>query len=501
MQHYDIIIIGTGAGGGTLAQALAPTGKKILLIERGDFLPREQQNWSPKSVFVEGRYTTDEQWIDKKGKKFTPGMHYFVGGNTKMYGACLFRLRESDFGEIEHYGGTSPAWPIEYAEMQPFYQQAEELFSVHGNRGEDPTEPHEAAPYPFPAMKHEDRVQGIFDGMKSMGLKPFHLPLGLQRNEENPEESKCIRCETCDGFPCMLHAKSDAHICGVAPALHHENVKLVTNTKALRFESDGKRVTHVVVEHEGSETKLSADTFVSSCGAINSAALLLRSGIANSSGLVGKNYMCHHNTAMLAISREKNRTVFQKTLGLNDFYHGSDDSELPLGHAQLLGNVKTDMLRGGAPPFTPTVMLEAMANYTVGWWLTSEDLPSKENYVSVWKDGSIGLTYTPNNLKGHDKLVKKMKKIIKNVDQGNGIGAPSIFISKLIPIEGCAHQVGTCVFGTDPKTSVLDLNCKAHDLDNLYVVDGSFFPSVGAVNPALTIIANALRVSEHLKGL
>ena len=491
-----------------MAHALAPTGKRILILERGDFLPREKENWEPKAVFLDGRYTTEERWYNKEGKLFRPGMHYYVGGNTKMYGAALMRLRKENFEGLRHYGGTTLKWPLSYEDFQPYYLRAEALYHVHGQRHSDPTEPYDAAPYPYPALAHEARIQEIYDGMKKLGLKPFPLPLGLYRNEANPEKSRCIRCDTCDGFPCMVHAKADAHIACMEPALQSPNVTLKTNTKVVRIETDssGRRVTRVEAECEGKKVHFTADRYVVSCGAINSSALLLKSanakhphGLANSSGLVGRNYMCHTNSAMVAISRAKNQTKFEKTFGMNDFYFNAPDSEYPLGHVQLLGNVKKDMLRGDAPFFTPDVVLEMMANHTVGWWICSEDLADPENRVTVNEQGEITLHYTPNNLEGHHRLIKKLETILKEIDRSLGAAPPNIFFTKQIPIDGVAHQVGTCRFGTDPKRSVLDIHCKAHDLDNLYVVDGSFFPASGAVNPALTIIANALRVADHLK--
>lgn len=506
MAHFDIIIIGSGAGGGTLAYALAPTGKKILLIERGGFLPREKENWEVRAVFLENRYKTNEVWHDPHGKEIHPGTHYYVGGNTKVYGAALLRFRERDFEELQHAGGISPAWPLKYRDFQPYYLEAEKIYSVHGKRGIDPFDPPEKEAYPYKAFSHEPRIQQLYDGMKKKGLNPFPLPLGLLRNEEDLEASRCIRCDTCDGFPCLVDAKADAEIACVKPALKHPNVTLLIHSKALHFETDatGRKITRLEIEREGKKEFYSADQYVVSCGAINSAALLLRSknekhpqGLANSSGLVGKNYMCHVNSALIALSKTPNLTHFQKTFALNDFYFGAPDWNYPLGHIQLLGNVKKDMLKTDAPFFTPNIALEVMANHAVGWWLSSEDLPNPNNRVTIDSKGEVQLHYEPNNLEGHRRLIKKLKNILNTLE--HSLIPTQFFISKQMPVDAVAHQVGTCRFGEDPKTSVLDVNCKAHDLDNLYVVDGSFFPSSAAVNPALTIIANALRVAHHLK--
>jgi choline dehydrogenase-like flavoprotein len=506
--HYDVIIIGTGAGGGTLAYKLAPSGKKILLLERGGYLPREKDNWSSRAVFVENKYKAKTTWHDKHGKAFHPGIHYYVGGNTKVYGAALLRMRREDFGEVKHAGGMSPAWPIGYDDLEPYYTQAEHLYYVHGNRGEDPTEPKASAPYKYPALSHEPRIQELHDDWKRMGLRPFHLPVGVMLNEERREQSACIRCSTCDGFPCLVNAKADAQVVCVDPALKHPNVTLVTHALVTRLEArgEGREVTGVVVERNGEQETYSGNIVVVSCGAINSAALLLRSandkhpkGLANSSDMVGRNYMCHNNSVMLAISKTPNPTVFQKTIGLNDFYYRSDDFEFPLGHISMVGKQDMDSLRAGAPPFAPGLALDVMAKHSLDFWMTSEDLPDTNNRVILDRNGDITLQYTENNLEGHKRLVARLKGMLRHLGCEEDHFVPHhLYLGKKIPIAGTAHQCGTVRFGRDPKTSALDVNCKAHDLDNLYVMDASFFVSSSAVNPSLTIIANALRVGEHI---
>ena len=513
-NRYDVIIIGTGAGGGTLAYHLAPSGKRILILERGDYVPREKANWDPKVVNVDAHYNTNESWRDKDGNDLHPHTNYYVGGNTKFYGAALFRLRERDFGELCHYGGISPAWPISYDDLEPYYTQAENLYHVHGERGEDPTEPAASAPYPWPAVSHEPRIQQLADDFAASGLKPFHVPVGVMLDEKNPHKSRCIRCDTCDGFPCLVYAKADAQVLCVDEAVKHPNVTLLTDSLVKRLETDssGREVNAVVVERGGREERLSADVIVVSCGAINSAALLLRSandkhprGLANSSDVVGRHYMGHTNSVMMAISKCPNPTVFQKTLGVNDFYFGSDDWQYPMGHISFVGKLDAVTLRAGAPAIAPNFTLELMAKHSLDFWLTSEDLPDPDNRVTVDRDGKIVLSYTPNNLEAHSRLQAKLKDALKHqscpVHGHNcheGLFGRNLYVGQRIPLAGVAHQNGTIRFGHDPRTSALDENCKAHDLDNLYVVDGSFFPSSAAVNPALTIMANALRVGDHI---
>jgi len=514
-NHYDVIIIGTGAGGGTLAYALAGTGKRILLLERGPYVPREKDNWSTRAVNLEGKYNTKEPWYDKDGEALHPHTNYFVGGNTKFYGAALFRLRKEDFGEIRHHGGASPAWPISYDELEPYYTQAEHLYQVHGNRGEDPTEPWASAPYRYPAVSHEKRIQQLSEDLERAGLTPFHVPLGIKIDEKNPRTSACIRCNTCDGHPCLINGKADAQVICVDPALQHENVSLITDAQVMRLETNeaGTEVNKVIAKRNGKLEEYSADIVVVSCGAVNSAALLLRSandahpnGLGNGSDLVGRHYMGHINSILMALSKCPNPTVFQKTLAINDFYFGSKDWEYPMGHISFVGKLDQDTLRAGAPAIAPGWSLDLMAKHSLDFWLTSEDLPDPNNRVTVNGNGEIKLSYKLNNVQGHERLQAKLKQAMKQTNcdiHGHechqGLFARNLFVGQQLPLAAVAHQNGTIRFGDDPKTSALDRNCKSHEVDNLYVVDASFFPSSGAVNPALTIMANALRVADHLK--
>jgi len=513
--YFDVIIIGTGAGGGTLAYRLAPFGKKILLLERGGYTPRELDNWSTRAVNVEGKYQTKEHWRDKDGKPLHPHTNYWVGGNTKFYGAALFRLRKEDFGEIRHWGGLSPAWPIAYEELEPYYTEAERVYHVHGERGVDPTDPPASAPYPHPPVSHEPRIQQLHEDFEQLGLHPFHVPLGIMLDERNRHRSLCIRCATCDGHPCLVNAKSDAQVCCVDPALQHSNVTLVTGARVTRLETDasGRTVSAVHVEHDGTREVYRGDIVVASCGAINSAALLLRSandrhpnGLANGSDVVGRHYMGHINSVMMALSKCPNPTVFQKTMAVNDFYFGSDEWAYPMGHISFVGKLDGDTLKAGAPAIAPGWTLDLMGKHSLDFWLTSEDLPDPNNRVTLDREGHIVLDYKPNNEEGHRRLIARLQRLMKQQTKcaihghecHEGLFARNLYLGQRIPLAGVAHQNGTIRFGHDPATSALDVHCKAHEVDNLYVVDGSFFPSSAAVNPALTIMANALRVGDHL---
>jgi len=515
-EHYDVVIIGSGPGGGTMAWRLAQTGKRVLLLERGGYLPRERENWDARAVFIDARYQAPETWYSSAGKTFHPGLHYFVGGNSKVYGAVLLRLREEDFDEIRHPDGISPAWPVKYEAFEPYYQAAEELYHVHGSRWEDPTEPPSKKPYAYPPIAHEPRIQQLFDGLKREGLHPFHLPVGILLDERDGKalpHSPCIRCNAFDGYPCLTNGKADAQIICVDPALRaNANLTLRTHSyvEKLVTDSHGRRISGVEVVHGGERMTCSGDIVIVACGALSSALLMLRSanddhphGLANSSGLVGRNYMRHNNSVLMAVSRTPNPTKFQKTLGLNDFYFGADDWDFPLGHIQMVGKSDGVQIQGeGLPDFLqwlPEMPFDWIAEHSLDFWLTSEDLPLPEN--RIFYDGDrVMLDLKETNMQGHRRLKEKLRGLCDKLDIRPHLFERSLYLGQNVPIGGTAHQAGTMRFGSDPLQSVLDLNCKAHGIDNLYVTDASFFPSIGAVNPTLTIIANVLRVADHLIG-
>jgi choline dehydrogenase-like flavoprotein len=512
-SHYDVIIIGTGAGGGTLAYHLAPSGKKILILERGSFLPREKENWSALEVYQRERYHTQEQWFDSNDKAFRPATGYWVGGNTKVYGAALLRMRERDFEQVIHQDGISPEWALKYADFEPYYAQAEQLYDVHGQAGVDPTEPLRSQPYPYAPVRHEPRMQELANAFTTAGLHPFNLPLGLKLNEVDKSLGHCIRCNTCDGFPCLTRGKADADVNCIEPIRQNSNVTLLTEAKVTRLitSRSGREITQVEAEINGELQTFTGDIIVVACGAINSAALLLRSrndqhpnGLANRSDQVGRNLMKHVCTALVQLSTKLNPAVYQKTICISDFYWGEPDFPYPMGLVQNTGNVLADMLPAEAPALLapllklrPEAELKTVADHTVGWWLQTEDLPKAENRVRV-EGGSLYLDYKPNNLVASDRLANRWIDILKQVDRAEHTIPFSLYPRNAVPLPAVGHQCGTCRFGDDPATSVLDVNCRTHDVDNLYVVDGSFFPSSAAVNPTLTIIANALRVGDQL---
>ena len=509
--HVNVVIIGSGAGGGTLARHLVShSDLRVLVLERGDWLPQEPQNWDAEEVMQKGRYVSKDLWLDKHGKAFQPGSHYFVGGATKLYGAAHFRLRQQDFEELRHYEGISPAWPLRYSDFEPWYQKAEELYHVHGLRGEDPTEPPCSGPYPHPPVSHEPRMQKLVDDLRSMGLHPFHAPSGVMLDEKQMAFSRCRRCNRCDGFPCLVHAKSDADVLGIRPALAASTLSLLTRAevKRLHTDSSGRNVTAVEIERDGQPMNVSGDVVVVSCGAANSARLLLMSasdthprGLANGSDQVGRNYMFHNSKAMVALAHEPNHTIFQKTVCVNDWYLGDADFDYPMGNIQMTGKTDGSIMKGYAPLETflmPGWSMDKIAEHAIDFWISSEDLPDPENRVTITPSGQIQLNYTFNNLIASQKLVGRLEGLLDKLYLKNHLVERQIYIANRMGIAAVGHQAGTCRFGTDPATSVLDVNCKSHEVDNLYVVDTSFMPTIGAVNPSLTAIANALRVGTHL---
>src|SRR5262245_22036633 len=275
-DEYDVIIVGTGAGGVSHAHTLSNRRHRTRMLERGNFLPRETENWEPGAVFVHDRYISPETWYDADGHPFQPQVHYFVGGATKLYGAALYRLRPQDFEQLKHVDGVSPAWPESYADMEPYYTKAEWLYQEHGEHGTDPTEGSWSKQYPSPPASHEARLQEISDGMTAAGYHPFPAPCGILLDEADRARSTCIRCTWCDGYPCLVHAKADAETIAVRPLLGLPNVTLLVDAEVVRLETDdtGRTVTGVVVRRDGKEETYRADVVVVSAGASQSARVL-----------------------------------------------------------------------------------------------------------------------------------------------------------------------------------------------------------------------------------
>jgi choline dehydrogenase-like flavoprotein len=491
----DIAIVGAGVGGATLAWALRDSGAKVLVIEQGDFLPRERENWSARAVHKLGRYKNSAQWIDADtGDEFVPGNYHYVGGSSKFYGATMPRFRETDFGEVRLLDGVSPAWPVDYATMDPWYGQAEELYWVHGGTG-DPTEPPHSSHYPFPALPHERPIAKVAASFARQGLHPFPLPQAVDWRTGG----RCVLCRTCDSYPCMVDAKGDADVCAMRPALRSRTVKLLTRAEVRRITTDGtaRTVTGIEGEVDGHSFTVQADRYVVAAGAVNTAALLMRSrndaaraGLANSSDQLGRNYMAHVSSFVVgARPGREHHMQFQKTLGINDWYLAGPGRPFALGNVQGLGKLQGETIKP-ARRWVPLGLLEWITRRSVDFFVESEDLPLPENRVEVGRDGRIHLTRRPTNLESHRELVKLTSRALRRA------GYPFIFTQQL-GVAATSHQCGTARMGEDPATSVVDPLCRCHDVENLWIVDASVFPSSAAVNPALTIAATALRVAAE----
>jgi choline dehydrogenase-like flavoprotein len=493
-QHYDVIIIGSGAGGGTLARKLAPSGKRILLLERGEAMPLAEQNISTVDIFQKQRYHAPEDWYDEDGEPFTPQMKYAIGGNTKIYGAALQRMREKDFETVAHQDGISPEWCLKYADFEPYYTQAEALYQVHGQSGDDPTDPHRSAPFPYPAVAHPSTIQPVVEAIANQGCHPFALPMSLSLQDDDPT--------------------GDAEVFGVAPALQFANVSLKTAARVtgLLTNPSGTAIKAVRTELNGQPYLFFADIVVLAGGAINSAAVLLQSanekhpsGLANGSDQVGRNLMKIQMSSIVQVTAQANSGTFPRSVGVNDYYWGDNQFSYPMGHIQNMGGVLQDAIFAESPPvlslitkFMPNFGLKQLATRSVAWWAMTEVLPDPKNRVEV-KKGKLYVSFSANNAEAHDRLVYRWLDVLKSIEKDSSLFSRSGMHPRgEVPLAVMANQCGTCRMGTDPATSVLDVNCRAHELDNLYVVDSSFFPSSASVGPALTVIANALRVGEHL---
>jgi choline dehydrogenase-like flavoprotein len=484
-------------GGSVLTRRLVESGATVCLLERGGFIEQERSNWDVAEIVIRKKYQADETWYDLEGRPFHPRVYYNVGGSSRFYGAAAYRLRRQDFLEKRHADGVSPAWPFSYEELEPYYDQAEGLLGVRGRRGEDPTDPGGKA-YPHPPIEHEAFVADLADRLKRQGLIPFHTPLAIDFGPGG----RCQKGSPCDGFPCMVRAKGDAENRILRPLLlkKPENLTLITGARVLRLIPAEHRaaVRSALYETEGTRHEVEGSTFVLSAGALNSALILLDSrdrlhpdGLANSSGLVGRNYMCHNNTVLMALHPfRRNPTIMQKTLSCNDFYLAGGAAGGAEGNIQLRGKVQPENLRS-SPRLSLRLLRRFIARRSADFWIMSEDLPSADN--RIYRDGKsrIRLERRAGNIGAHRRLVERFTRILKRA------GFPFVI---RVPrgLESVQRQSGTARMGTDPRSSVLDPFCRSHDISNLFVVDGSFFPSSGAVNPALTIAAQALRVADHL---
>jgi choline dehydrogenase-like flavoprotein len=490
----DIVIVGSGIGGATLASALAPSGLRILVVEKGEHLLPSPEARDDVAIFQHGHYAPTEHWMGSDGTPFVAGNYYAVGGNSKFFGAVMYRFREADFRPRKHMGGTSPGWPLTYADMEPWYAKAEALFRVRGNEQEDPTEPPHASPYGYPVVPDEQALRIVRQRLLKVGAHPASLPLAIDIDAWLAEGKTGW-----DAFPNTGKGKIDAETGPLTDALKHRNVSLLTGTEVLRLETDatGKRVTAAIVKHRGAERRLTAQAFAVAAGAVQTAALLLRSasqihqtGLSNRSDQVGRNFMNHNSSAMLTIDpRLRNTSVYQKTLSINDFYDTDPNSGFPLGNVQGLGRITAPILKSNLP-FMPMPLLRLVAAYAFGWFLQSEDLPNPESRVTL-RNGQIVMHWERSNMDAHETLIKRVKAIMKRA------GFPIVLVHTF-GRKTTSHQCGTARLGSEPNSSVVSTDCKSHELENLWITDASVLPTSAAVNPALTIAALALKAAPGI---
>lgn len=490
-MDWDYLIVGSGMGGATLAAALAPTGRRVLIVERGERLVDSAEARDATAIFRRGHFKPKETWLDAEGRTFNPGNYAFVGGNTKFYGAVLLRYRAEDFHPLRHMGGVTPGWPIAYDALEPFYSAAERMYRVRGDVAGDPTEPPHSAPYPFPPVPDEPDIAELRRAFAEQGLHPSSLPLGIDL-----EKWLARAPTTWDAFPDSTGAKSDAESCALAEALRHPNVTLVTGTRVARLLSEGRRITGVEVEGPQGSATLRARMVCLCAGAVMTAALLLASangdhpaGLANRSDQVGRNFMNHNLTAMIAVNpMRRNRTVYEKTIQFNDWYLTGGPLGEPLGNVQMLGRVTGAILAGESG--LPLPVAQWLAEHSIHIMAMSEDLPDPSSRV-MWQGGRVVLDWRKTNFAAHDLLVKRLKRVMRRA------GWPLVLV-KGFPKSKPSHQCGTARMGDDPARSVVTPDLRAHDLDNLYIADASVLPTSAAVNPSLTVAALALRLGRHL---
>ncbi|MEM8854369.1 MAG: GMC family oxidoreductase [Pseudomonadota bacterium] len=489
----DVIIIGSGMGGATMAAALAPSGARIVVLERGERIADSAACRDDEAIFKHGAFRNNETWDTPAGETFSPGNYYYVGGNTKLYGAVLFRYRREDFGVLHHMGGTSPAWPITYEAFEPWYQAAEDLYEVRGTLGEDPTEPPHSGRYGYAPVPHEATIADAAKRLAAAGLSPAHLPLGVDI------DAWLAGGQTgWDAHPNTGAGKKDAESIGIDKALRHPNVSLLTGADVTRLiAGDNGDIAAVEYRQTGRLHRVAARVVVLAAGAVNSPVILLRSanenhpaGLANTSDQVGRNFMNHNTHAVMSLHPlRKNSSVYQKTLYFNDFYLTGGPSGEPLGNVQLLGKITPAIL--AAQTRLPKPIAHWFAARSIDWYVMSEDLPAPESRVTI-RGERIVLDWRQSNWEPHALLVKRVTSILRAAGWPLVLSRP---FDRTVP----SHQCGTARFGHDPATHVLDIFCRTHDHKNLFVVDACFLPNSAAVNPSLTIAAQALRVARHIR--
>ena len=496
---HDVVVIGSGAGGGTLAAELAAAGRSVLLLERGDGLALVDQNVADVDLFRKQRYHPDQPWFGSDGDPFKPQMVYARGGNTKIWAAVLERLRQAEFEGVVMQDGTSPDWGLRYSDLAPFYERAEVIYRVHGRAGEDPTAPPRQGAYPQPPRPMEPVLEQLRHDLARHGVRPYHLPLSWSESEEDPS--------------------GDAELFGVERALAPASPAGVPATlrsgavvEALHVDPSGRQVKGVEARIGDDRWLFQGHQVVLAAGAVNTAAILLRSagerhprGLANGSDQVGRNLMKPQLTAILQRASRPNSGRYSPALGLTDYYWGDKNVDYALGSIRNGGGVLQDPLFAESPPLLslvsrllPDRALEWLADRSITWWAMTAVLPDPDNRVTVRGD-RIDVAYLANNREAHDRLVYRWLDTMKNTEADPAttvVQRAPIYPRGEAPLSVMGLACGTCRMGHDPERSVVNLQGRCHQLANLWIADASVFPSCPAVGPGLTVIANALRVGE-----
>ncbi|HUO94011.1 MAG TPA: GMC family oxidoreductase [Rhizomicrobium sp.] len=474
-DRWDAVVVGSGAGGSSIAFQLAKRGAQVLVVERGDFLKTD--NDAPDAPI--GKYLYDV-WPDQCNGQ--------VGGLTKFFGAALYRLRESDFRAVQHENGMSPAWPVSYSDLAPYYDRAEELYRVHGDWAGDPSEPPHASSYPFPPIPHHPVVAEMAERLTRAGIAVSSIPLALDYGPGG----RCTLCPTCDAHYCRRDAKMDAEIAALRPALATKKVQLLTRTECLKVETspDGRRATAVVVRNQDGVRRITADAVVLSAGIPETAAILRRSrtdrhaaGLGNAGGALGR-YHSGHSVGHVfpLVSARKLRDVHSKTMAINAFH---EDADGPLGIIQAVGRMP---FWRQAPPFLRPI-IRFIGERSLAFFYATEALPTWHSGVVFQGDEIVAKIEPTHNLTTFAKLRGVAVEAFRRA------GYPVVARARAPYLW---HDAGTACFGADPASSVCDPDCQVHGVSGLYVVDQSILPSAGCVNTTLTVIALALRAGDHI---
>jgi len=510
MEDYDAIVIGSGFGGSMAAYPLVQAGRRVLMVERGDWVPRGEHNWAPEgSLDLTPYYSTEIPYrVLEGGNAPVMGAYTCVGGPSVFYGGVSMRLREADFEpDPDIVGDSGAAWPFRYDDLEPYYGAAERLIGVSGSGEGDPTEPWRSGPYDRELNALSATSALVGGAATALGLRPFRLPLAIDfRGGEG--RRPCVACATCDTFACAIGAKNDLAT-RVIPHLLARGMELRPNTIAVRLEEEGGRVArvHLVSRETRERTTARARAVVLAAGALATPHLLRASALEalNPGGAVVGRYLTRHcNAIAFGFFPRPPGDVeeFHKQLGFHDFYFGHPTIETPAGKLGSMQQLQTPPVRL-AQAMTPRIvhgLLRLAVPHLTGLLVMAEDQPRFENRVDIEADAvddfglprlTITHRYTPRDLAARDALLSKARGILRRA------GAWFCYFHK---IRTFSHAVGTVRMGTDPETSALDRWCRFRGVENLWVTDGSVMPTSGGLNPSLTIAANALRVGGHLAG-